>query len=112
VRGFTDVRLVPRTSNRPTVLIQSGDFCVYTFCQYPAPIGMEQPVNHTFTVEERLKSRRIIGQLFAGGTAFLSYPLRVVWCYFPDNFYPMPTAKAQVMVSVPKTSSVRMIATA
>ncbi len=63
---------------------------------------MEQPVSHTFTIQERLKSRRIIGQLFAGGAAFLSYPVRVVWCYFPDNFDPMPTAQVQVMVAVPK----------
>lgn len=57
-----------------------------------------------FKPEERLKSRRIIGALFSngGGASFLGYPVRVVWLYFPNTFFPMPTSKVQVMVSAPK----------
>lgn len=34
---------------------------------------------HSFKREERLKSRKIISQLFAGGQSFGQYPLRLIW---------------------------------
>ena len=33
----------------------------------------------TFTKDERLKSRKIIGKLFSDGQSFGMYPLRLVW---------------------------------
>lgn len=33
----------------------------------------------TFSKQERLKSRKIIGGLFKEGNSFVAYPLRVVW---------------------------------
>ena len=65
---------------------------------------MPETTSFTFTIAERLKSRRMIGSLFTGTgeQAFLAYPLRVVWLPFPDHFFPTPTAKIQVMVSAPK----------
>lgn len=35
--------------------------------------------NHTFKRAERLKSRKQIKQLFAGGHSYAVYPLRLVW---------------------------------
>ena len=59
----------------------------------------------TFTRDERLKSRKLIGQLFRGKDAYIAYPLRVVWAplseaereaaFFSEN-------RAQVAISVPK----------
>jgi ribonuclease P protein component len=59
----------------------------------------------TFSRQERLKSRKIIGQLFKGGESFVAYPLRVVWLSVEPE--PVsPTAKteacAQLAISVPK----------
>jgi len=34
---------------------------------------------HSFKRDERLKSRKVIGKLFAGGHSFGQYPLRLVW---------------------------------
>lgn len=52
---------------------------------------------YTFTREERLKSRKLLGQLFKAGNAFVAYPLRVVWVDVTDA--PSSTA---VAISVPK----------
>ncbi len=54
--------------------------------------------NYTFQKEEKLCSQKIIGEIFLKGSAFLCYPLRVVWKY-EINPAPFP---AQVVFSVPK----------
>lgn len=41
------------------------------------------PTSFTFTREERLKSRKLIGQLFKAGNSFVAYPFRVVWVALP-----------------------------
>lgn len=50
----------------------------------------------TFTRQERLKSRKVIGSLFRGGYVFMAYPLRVVW---QETASP---AGIQIAISVPK----------
>ncbi|MBK7478158.1 MAG: ribonuclease P protein component [Haliscomenobacter sp.] len=53
----------------------------------------------TFRSNERLKSRKIIGNLFKSGNSFGMYPLRAVWIeveQLPDN------CPFQMTVSVPK----------
>ncbi|MBV6427684.1 MAG: Ribonuclease P protein component [Haliscomenobacter sp.] len=53
----------------------------------------------TFRPNERLKSRKIIGNLFKTGNSFGMYPLRAVWIeveQLPDN------CPFQMTVSVPK----------
>ena len=49
----------------------------------------------TFTRQERLKSRKVIGRLFSGGQAYVAYPLRVVWLEIAPD-----TGRAQIAVSV------------
>jgi len=62
----------------------------------------------TFSRQERLKSRKIIGQLFKGGESFVAYPLRVVWVSaepnpaFPVADKQLTTPPAQLAISVPK----------
>lgn len=53
---------------------------------------------NTFRKEERLCSRKVIGELFLSGSSFLCYPLKVVWKEeeLPD------TIRAQAVFSVPK----------
>jgi ribonuclease P protein component len=36
-------------------------------------------ISHTFKKEERLKSRKVIKQLFSKGNSYAVYPLRLVW---------------------------------
>jgi ribonuclease P protein component len=55
---------------------------------------------HTFSREERLKSRKMIGRLFKEGRSFVSYPLRVVWLPFDEN--QGVSAPVQLAISVPK----------
>lgn len=65
---------------------------------------------HTFTREERLKSRKTIGRLFKESQSFVAYPLRVSWVTAGSNAIQAPetetsrsrTAPAQVVISVPK----------
>lgn len=59
----------------------------------------------TFSRSERLKSRKLLGQLFREGQSYMAYPIRVVWkplseteraaAFFSEN-------RAQVAISVPK----------
>ena len=51
----------------------------------------------TFGRDERLKSRKTIGRLFAEGNSYVAYPLRVVWLPEPEG-----ASAARVAVSVPK----------
>lgn len=57
-----------------------------------------------FTRQERLKSRKLIGQLFKEGQAFVAYPLRVAWALLPPAADPAIDAPAQLAISVPKRS--------
>ena len=59
-------------------------------------------MSFTFTKEERLKSQKMIGQMFKGGQSYLAYPIRVVWLPYPADFHHLPNAPIQVMVSAPK----------
>jgi ribonuclease P protein component len=59
----------------------------------------------SFSRDERLKSRTLIGRLFKGGTAFLAYPLRVVWLPVDGPAAEgAPAAPVQVAIAVPKRS--------
>ena len=40
---------------------------------------------HTLGKLERLKHRKLIGQLFSKGQSFLVYPFKVVWMPLPDG---------------------------
>ena len=53
----------------------------------------------TLKKEERLKSRKLIGQLFKEGHSFSSFPLRLVWIKteVPSDKFPM-----QMALTVPK----------
>ena len=53
----------------------------------------------TFKKKERLKSRKLIGQLFKEGNSFSSFPLRLIWIKteLPAEEYPV-----QMALSVPK----------
>lgn len=57
------------------------------------------PKKFTFTKAERLKSRKVIASLFAGGESFGAYPLRVVWREMEEAKSGSPV---QVSFSVPK----------
>jgi ribonuclease P protein component len=57
----------------------------------------------SFPRTQRLKSQRVIGELFKGSqNSFVSYPLRVVWKSIDPDFMPDPTERVQVLISVPK----------
>ena len=53
----------------------------------------------TFKKEERLKSRKIIGQLFKEGQSFSSFPLRLVWV---KTDIPVEEYSFQMALTVPK----------
>jgi len=53
----------------------------------------------TFKKEERLKSRKIIGQLFKEGHSFSSFPLRLVWI---KTDIPIEDYSFQMALTVPK----------
>lgn len=53
----------------------------------------------TFKKEERLKSRKIIGQLFKEGQSFSSFPLRLVWI---KTDIPVEEYSFQMALTVPK----------
>ena len=57
------------------------------------------PKKFTFTKQERLKSRKVIAALFAGGESFGAYPVRVVWREMEEKRSNSPV---QVTFSVPK----------
>lgn len=54
---------------------------------------------HTFTRAERLKSRKVIEQLFKQGQSFAQYPLRLVWKVIEERQSDFP---AQFALTVPK----------
>ena len=54
---------------------------------------------HTFTRAERLKSRKVIEQLFKQGQSFAQYPLRLVWTLMDERQSDFP---AQFALTVPK----------
>ncbi|MGI9541765.1 MAG: ribonuclease P protein component [Cyclobacteriaceae bacterium] len=53
---------------------------------------------NTYTKSERLKSRKLIDQLFEEGLSFNKYPLRVVYCPNPQS----EISLHQTMFVVPK----------
>ncbi|MGK7391807.1 MAG: ribonuclease P protein component [Candidatus Cyclobacteriaceae bacterium M2_1C_046] len=52
-------------------------------------------IRHTFTKAERLKSQKIIKELFLKGSSFYSYPIKIF-------YLPSPEEQTQVMFAVPK----------
>jgi ribonuclease P protein component len=58
----------------------------------------EQPTSYTFSKEEHLCSKRLIGLLFSKGSSFNLYPLRFV-SYSPQD---VPPGQTQVLISVSK----------
>ena len=56
-------------------------------------------VSFTFKKEERLKSRKLIGQLFKEGHSFSSFPLRLVWI---KTEVPAEKFPVQMALTVPK----------
>ncbi|WP_071887771.1 ribonuclease P protein component [Rufibacter sp. DG15C] len=67
-----------------------------TFTEHSAE---EQPISYRFQREERLRSKKLIDQLFREGSSFNSYPLRFVVLRLPQ---PSVGAPVQVLVSVSK----------
>lgn len=59
---------------------------------------MLKTVSHTFSVSERLKSRKVIAALFKDGQSLMAYPVRVVWRYSENA----DDVHAQVAISVSK----------
>lgn len=55
---------------------------------------------NTFKKEERLCSKKLIGELLQNGSSFLVYPFRVVWVNQPADL-PRPFP-AQILISVSK----------
>ncbi|MEM8909536.1 MAG: ribonuclease P protein component [Bacteroidota bacterium] len=55
--------------------------------------------SHTFSKEERLKSRKIISQLFKQGVSINAFPLRLIW--MPVSL-PSPVFPIQFALTVPK----------
>ena len=53
----------------------------------------------SFQKEERLKSRKVIGQLFQKGHSFTSFPIRFIWVKMDA---PLSDFPFQVSISVPK----------
>jgi ribonuclease P protein component len=60
---------------------------------------MEQQKKYSYSKTEKLKSRKIISELFTSGLSFKKYPLRAV-CVETD--LPIEDVNAQVAVSVSK----------
>ena len=56
-------------------------------------------MSFTFKKEERLKSRKLIGQLFQEGHSFSSFPLRLVWIKTDVSVEKFPV---QMALTVPK----------
>ncbi|WP_207436285.1 ribonuclease P protein component [Sabulibacter ruber] len=66
-----------------------------TFTEHSAE---EQPLSHRFPKEERLRSKKLIDQLFREGSSFNLYPLRFVALHVPEP----SDVPVQVLVSVSK----------
>jgi ribonuclease P protein component len=56
-------------------------------------------VTFTFSKDEKLCSRKLIGEMFLSGNSFLCYPVKVIWINSTDIASSFP---AQVAFSVPK----------
>jgi ribonuclease P protein component len=54
---------------------------------------------NTFTKEERLRSRLLIGRIFADGSSFFLFPLAIHYLELPAGTLPFP---AQMTISVAK----------
>ncbi len=54
---------------------------------------------NTFTKEERLRSRLLIGRIFADGSSFFLFPLAIHYLELPAGILPFP---AQMTISVAK----------
>lgn len=51
---------------------------------------MQKKIRYTLGKEERLKSRKIIEQLFKEGKLFTTFPFRIIWKYQAEpNSYPL-----------------------
>ena len=61
---------------------------------------MDKDQQHTFPKTERLKSRKIIGELFSKGHVVKSYPIRIHFMFLQSEQFPI----CQSGVSVPKRS--------
>ena len=59
-------------------------------------------ISYTFPKEERLCSKKLIGQLFSKGSSFNLYPLRFQFITLPES--ETPAVYPQVLVSVSKRS--------
>jgi len=46
---------------------------------------VQKEIRYTLGKDERLKSRKVIDQLFKEGKSFSIYPFRIVWKYQPDT---------------------------
>ena len=46
---------------------------------------MQKKIRYTLGKEERLKSRKVIEQLFKEGKLFTAFPLRVIWKFLPEE---------------------------
>lgn len=46
---------------------------------------LEKKIRYTLGREERLKSRKLIDQLFKEGKSFSVFPFRIVWRYLPEK---------------------------
>jgi ribonuclease P protein component len=60
-------------------------------------------VNHTFSKNEKLKSRKTIQQLFEEGLSEKKYPLRLLYLYIPDGTH------HQAAFAVPKRNFKRAV---
>ncbi len=61
-------------------------------------LSASRPLRHTFTRDERLKSKKLIQELFDKGSSFYLSPLKVL--YLP--YTPEDGKQNQVLVTVPK----------
>ncbi|MEO1514420.1 MAG: ribonuclease P protein component [Bacteroidota bacterium] len=55
----------------------------------------------TFQKDERLKSRKLIGQLFREGSSVTAYPIRLIWV---QTQLPTDTVKIQFTQTIPRRS--------
>lgn len=58
----------------------------------------EQEDLHTFPVGERLKSKKLIGELFQKGSSFSFYPYRILYRVQPEEV----AAPRQLLISIPR----------
>jgi ribonuclease P protein component len=66
---------------------------------------MSKPRRHTLGKAEKLKSRKLIDQLFAQGRSFTAFPVKVVYLAAPRS--PTPATEQPTPVRVGVTASTR-----